>query len=419
MEPFYQNLGPLILMLLLLVCSAFFSGSETAFFNLSKRQINQLKKSDHKLQKLTAKLSRNPNKLLGTLLLGNMIVNILFYAVSSVIAVSIRNQLGVTAAAIMVFFTFLTIVLFGEILPKSIAFANPRSISISACLPLYFLIKILSPILKFFSLFFVDPTIRLLIGPPKKTSSITADDFKLLIESSKEQGFITSDENKLFSEVIELGFLKVRHVMKPRVDMTLCSFTDSNEEIRQLMLKKHLTKIAVYANEFDNITGLIHLRDLLLHPNQTIDKLIKQAPFVPEQKTVESLLEFFRKTATDTAIVVDEYGGLAGSIRLEDIAEELIGPMEDSSQQKIERISPYNYRLSGDLSIHNWADEFDIESIEERVSTIGGLVTALLGKIPQQGDSVEMKNLNFTVESVKKHRIQTLTLTFKPLNNDK
>lgn len=201
--------------------------------------------------------------------------------------------------------------------------------------------------------------------------------------------------------------------------MTLCSFTDSNEEIRQLMLKKHLTKIAVYANEFDNITGLIHLRDLLLHPNQTIDKLIKQAPFVPEQKTVESLLEFFRKTATDTAIVVDEYGGLAGSIRLEDIAEELIGPMEDSSQQKIERISPYNYRLSGDLSIHNWADEFDIESIEERVSTIGGLVTALLGKIPQQGDSVEMKNLNFTVESVKKHRIQTLTLTFKPLNNDK
>jgi CBS domain containing-hemolysin-like protein len=185
------------------------------------------------------------------------------------------------------------------------------------------------------------------------------------------------------------------------------------------MLNNHLTKIAVYANEFDNITGLIHLRDLLLSPNQPIDKLIKSVRFVPEQKTVESLLDFFKKTATDTAIVVDEYGGLAGSIRLEDIAEELIGPIETSSQQKIEQISHFKYRLNGSLSIHDWADTFNIESIEDRVSTIGGLVTALLGKIPQESDFVDMKNLNFTVESVKKHRIQTLILTFKPLENDK
>ena len=419
MEPFYQNLGHVILMLLLLVCSAFFSGSETAFFNLSKRQINIFKRSDHKLQRLTAKLLMNPNKLLGTLLLGNMVVNILFYAVSSIIIVHIRNQLGVTAAVIMVFITFLSVVLFGEILPKSIAFANPRSISITTSLPLLFLIKILSPPLKFFSFFFVNPTIRLLIGPHKKTSAITADDFKFLIDASRKQGFISSDENKLLSEVIELGFLKVRHVMKPRVDMTLCSIKDPNEKIRQLMLNNHLTKIAVYANEFDNITGLIHLRDLLLSPNQPIDKLIKSVRFVPEQKTVESLLDFFKKTATDTAIVVDEYGGLAGSIRLEDIAEELIGPIETSSQQKIEQISHFKYRLNGSLSIHDWADTFNIESIEDRVSTIGGLVTALLGKIPQESDSVDMKNLKFTVESVKKHRIQTLILTFKPLENDK
>ena len=419
MEPFYQNLGHLILMLLLLICSAFFSGAETAFFNLSKRQISLLKKSDHKLQRLTAKLLMDPNKLLGTLLLGNMMVNILFYALSSIITVYISNKLGVTAAAIVVFITFLAVVLFGEILPKSIAFANPRSISITFSLPLFFLIKILSPVLKFFSIFFVNPTIRLLIGPHKKTSAITADDFKLLIDSSREQGFISSDENKLLSEVIELGFLKVRHVMTPRVDMTLCSSNESNEKVRQLMLKNHLTKIAAYTNGFDNITGLISLRDLLLSPDQAIDKLIKPVQFVPEQKTVESLLEFFRKTATDTAVVVDEYGGLAGSIRLEDIAEELIGPIETSPKQKIEQINPFNYRLSGDLSIHDWADKFNIESIEDRVSTIGGLVTALLGRIPQQADSVNMKNLNFTVESVKKHRIETLILTFKPLENDK
>ena len=419
MEPFYQNLGHLILMLLLLGGSAFFSIAETAFFNLSKRQISILKKSDHKLQRLTANLLMDPNKLLGTVLFGNTIVNILFYAVSSTITAQLRNQLGVTAIAIMAIATFFAVVLFGEILPKSIAFANPRPISITLSLPLFFLVKILSPVLKFFSFFIVDPTVRLLIGQPKKTSTIKPDDFKLLIDSSRKKGFITSDENKLFSEVIELGFLKVRHVMKPRVDMTLCSIKDSNQNVRQLMLKKNLSKIAIYDHEVDNIVGLIHLRDLLLSRDKTIDKLIKPVKFIPEQKTIESLLEFFKKTAIDTAIVVDEYGGLAGSIRLEDIAEELIGEIESSSRQKIEQISPFMYRLSGNLSIHDWADNFNIESIDERVSTIGGLVTALLGKIPQESDSVDMKNLNFTVESVKKHRIQTLILTFKSLENDR
>ncbi len=415
-----QNLGHLMLMLLLLVCSSLFSGAETAFFNLSKRQISVLKKSEHKLQRLTAHLLKNPNKLLGALLLGNTIVNILIYAVSSVIAVQLDKQLGAVAATTMVVTTFLAVVLFGEIFPKSLAFANPRPISIALSLPLYFLVKILSPILKFFNFFFVKPTIIFLIGQPKKTSAVTADDFKFLIDSNRKQGFISSDENKLFSEVIELGFLKVRHVMKPRVDMTLCSISDSNIRVRQLMLERHLTKMAVYANKFDNIVGIIHLRDLLLTHDITIDKLIKPVKFVPEQKTVESLLVFFKKTATDSAIVVDEYGGLAGVIRLEDIAEEFIGAIDETlPQQKIEQIGPFKYRLSGSLSIHDWAETFHIESLEDRVSTIGGLVTALLGKIPQQADSVDMNNLNFTVESVKKHRIEKLILTFKPSENDK
>jgi CBS domain containing-hemolysin-like protein len=182
------------------------------------------------------------------------------------------------------------------------------------------------------------------------------------------------------------------------------------------MLKNHLTKLPVYVRTIDNIVGLVHLRQLLLKADMSLDKLVQQVNFVPEQKTVESLLEFFRRTGTDTAIVVDEYGGIAGSVRLEDIAEELLGPIElGSGVEPIEQLGPFEYRLAGNLTIHDWAEAFGIEPTETRLSTIGGLVTALVGKIPKSGDVAYLKNLKFTVESVRKHRIETLILTLEPI----
>ena len=129
------------------------------------------------------------------------------------------------------------------------------------------------------------------------------------------------------------------------------------------MQNNRLTKIAVYAKSIDNIIGMVHLRDMLLNPDTPLDKFVRKVHFVPEQKTVESLLELFRKTKTDTAIVVDEYGGIDGSIQLEDIAEELIGPIQAGEKpEPIQSIGPLEYRLSGNLPIHDWAEVFDIET---------------------------------------------------------
>jgi magnesium and cobalt transporter len=137
--------------------------------------------------------------------------------------------------------------------------------------------------------------------------------------------------------------------------------------------------------------------------------------FVPEQKTVESLLEFFRSSRTDVAVVVDEYGGIAGSVCLEDIAEELFGQMEPSGQiEPVQQTGPFEYRLAGNLAVHDWAEVFGIDQAEIHQVTIGGLVTALLGKIPKPGDVACLKNLRFTVENVRKRRIETLILTFEP-----
>ncbi|MHC4558151.1 MAG: hemolysin family protein [Planctomycetota bacterium] len=408
----------IILMLLLLSGSAFFSGAETAFFNLSRRQIKLLQESKHKLQNLTARLLNKPGRLLNCFLFGNMTVNVLFYAVASVLTIRINEQSRL-AAAITALVSFAVLVLLGEILPKSIAYANSKSLSVVAALPAFLCLQIFTPVDFVFKVLILEPTLRLFLGPARAPKAITVGEFKSLIATTRKQGLITADENKLLTEIIELGFLKVRHVMRPRVDMIACAMTDSSKTAREMMQKNHLTKIPVYFQTIDNIVGLVHLRQLLLEGTVSLDKIVQKVNFVPEQKTVESLLEFFRRSRTDVAIVVDEYGGIAGSVCLEDIAEELFGQMELASQiEPIEQVGPFEYRLAGSLAIHDWAEVFGIDLAETRVVTIGGLVTALLGKIPKSGDVANLKNLKFTVEKVRKHRIETLILNLEPFRSD-
>ncbi len=408
-----------IFMLLLLAGSAFFSGAETAFFNLSRRQLKLMNNSKHKLQKLAASLLNKPGHLLDSLLFGNMTVNVLFYAVSSILIMRVKEQGNLIVAAVIAVLSFAALVLAGEMLPKSIAFANSKSVSIAAALPAFLCIKIFTPLEFVFKFFILEPVLRLSLGPVRSPKPITVGELKSLIDTTRKQGLITADENKLLTEVIELGFLKVRHVMRPRVDMLACAVTDSPQTARAKMQDNHLTKLPVYSRTIDNIVGLIHLRQLLLKPGVPLDKIVQQVHFVPEQKTVESLLEFFRRSRSDMAIVVDEYGGIAGSVRLEDIAEELFGQMEPASHiEPIKQTGPFEYRLAGNLAIHDWAEVFGIDLAETRFATVGGLVTALLGKIPKSGDIAHLKNLKFIVEKVQRHRIETLTLILKPFKTD-
>ena len=408
----------IVLMLILLTGSAFFSGSETAFLNLSTRQVRLLEKSEHKLQKLVARLLGRRRQLLNCFLLGNMTVNVLFYAVSSVLIIRLKDYSSLAAAS-TVLLSFVGILLFGEILPKSLAYANSKTFCVAAALPAYFCLQIFGPIELVVKAFILEPALRLLLGPSRHPKAITAGEFKSLIETTRKQGLITADENKLFTEVIELGFLKVRHVMSPRVDMIACDVTESSKTARRKMKENRLTRLPVYVGTIDNIVGLVHLRQILLKAGVSLDRIVQKVNFVPEQKTVESLLEFFRRSQTDIAIVVDEYGGIAGSVRLENIAEELLGQIEPTSQiEPVEQTGPFEYRLSGNVAIHDWADVFGIDLAQTRMVTIGGLVTALLGKIPKPGDSAYLKNLKLTVEDVQHHRIKTLVLTLEPFQNN-
>lgn len=405
-------------MILLLGCSAFFSGSETALFNLSRRQINLLKNSKNKFQNLAAVLLLRPGKLLGCLLFGNMAVNILFYALASVLAVKIQQQAGSAAAAIGAFVSFAVLVIFGEVVPKSLAYANSRSISAVVAVPLFLAVQIFGPIVFVFRFFVVEPVIRLL-PIAAKLQPVTTGEFKMLIGHAGKRGLITEQENRLIGEIVELGFLKVRHVMQPRVDIVLCDVNESHEKAFRIMKAHKLTKVPVYSGAIDNIIGLVYFRQLLLRPRLPLKELVEKICFVPEQKTVESLLQFFRVRHTDIAVAVDEYGGIAGLVRLEDIAEELLGPIETTGESEpVEKIGPFTFRLAGSLAVHDWAEAFGLDMDETRVATLGGLVTALLGKIPEPSDTAYLRNLKFTVERVRKRRIETVILTFEPIDND-
>ena len=396
------------------------SGSETAFFNISNSQLISFKKSSNKFDHISARLLDDPKKLLTSLLFGNMAVNVLFFSLTSMLSIRFGKVSGPAAATVSAIVCFFALLIFGEMLPKSIAYSESKRFCRTAAPFCYVCMRILSPVVRVFDFCIVTPAVRLFgpaIRPKKNGELVTANQFKLLIDSSMQSGHIDLSQNQILSEVVELSYLKVRHVMKPRVDMVACEITEPPQQIEQTMLENKITSIVVYDSDIDNIVGLISHRDILLNPNEPIKKLLEKPAFVPEQKTLESLLDFFRKSGNDFSIVVDEYGGIAGVVSLEDVVEELIGPIEpDATAQAIEQIGPLQYRLKGNMAIHDWAEAFGVEPGHSPYTTIGGLTTALLGKIPRQGDAANIKNIKLTVEKVSRRRIETIMLSFEPIN---
>lgn len=404
-----------VFLLLLMGGSAFFSGSETAFFHLPRRQVRRFSQSPVRLERLIAVVLSDPNRFLTALLLGNMAVNVLFFAVSSMLSLQIGQSLGPLEGALFAGVCFMLLLLCGEMLPKSVAYSNSKRFSMVASPACYLLVRGLGPILNLMDVILVRPAIRLFVRR-KHTSDVSINQLRTLLDASRRRGLISYDENQLLSEILKFNFLKVRHVMQPRVEMPACPIDVPAEQIKETMNRCRLTKIPVYTKAIDSVVGIVHLRDLFLYPDRPARTMMHKVHFVPEQKTVESLIEFFRELRTDMAMVVDEYGGIAGWVQLEDVIEQLLGPLEAIEEQEpIEQIGPMTYRLLADLSIYEWGDAFGIDVEDQRLTTIGGFVMAILGKIPKPQDVAVFKNMKFTVEKVDNNRIRTVVLSLDPI----
>lgn len=413
---FFHYLWQLSAMAALLLASAFCSASETAFFHLSRRQVRQFAASKAPLERLIASLLNDPNRFLTALLFGNMSVNVLYFAISSMLSIHLGRSSGLAAGTGVAFACFLTLLLAGEMLPKSLAYANTRRFCLFASPACFVLLRVLSPLLGFLDHFIVQPAVRLLVHPSARSSPISSSQLKLLLERTRREGLIGDDENLLLAEILKFGFLKVRHIMQPRVEMPACSIELPAHQICAMMHQHRLVKIPVYTQSIDAIAGVVFMRDLLLNPNQPPSTMVRPVTFVPEQKSVESLIEFFRASGQDMAVVVDEYGGIAGCVRFDHVVEQLLRPIEANKQETpIEQIGPLAYRLAADLSIHDWAEAFGVDLEETHLTTVGGFVTALLGHIPRPGDEARLKNMKFAVETVQHNRIVSVLLSLEPI----
>jgi putative hemolysin len=412
--------GHLVTMLFLLGASAYFSACETALFNLSREQLRRFRASKSPFRQLAARLMDDPRHVLVTVLFGNMLVNTAFFVMGVELIQEIRElhpDAGRIWAVAIGVLTPLVVIVFGEITPKSVAAALPERIAPLAGLPLTVLGYVARPVRIVLGYAFVVPIARLMTGRRHvEHSFVTTDELQAIIEVAAREGAVSVQESDMLADVLDLGQLRVRDVMTPRVEIVGCDLITPMPIVLTVFRRTRHTKIVVYEDDMDHIAGVVYVKTAFLNPDSTLSELLRPVYYVPETKTVEGLLKDFRARKIQFAVAVDEYGGVAGIVTLEDCLEQIVGEISSETDrpaaEPVQRVAEAEYLLAGDLSIRSWADSFDLEVPEDggRYSTIAGFVTALLGRMPKPGDAVKWRNLQFIVEEVNRRRVTRVRL---------
>ena len=408
------NYLPQALFMLFLLCfSAFFSATETAFFSLTREEVNRFGKSNSKSEKLVHALLKTPKNLLTTILLGNMLANIGFYCASYGIAQKIAIDSpygGIWVAGTVCVFSLLTIIIMGEVIPKNIAVKIPDQYSRWAAMPIYLFDKLFLPF-RIILTSIINSISKIFDKGGGDEKCVTIDELKMLVEFSEKQGIVDREERSMIHGILDFKRAQIKEIMLPRVDMNLYDIADPVQGLIELARETKETKFPIYEETPDNILGMVHAKDIFLNPKAQLRDILKPVQFVPEPKSIEGLLRQFRREGSQLAIVVDEHGGTAGLITLEDIIEEIVGEIQDEHEkprETINKIDENKYLISGNLSLRDWSDTFGVEIEPMGVDTIGGLVITLLEHIPQKGDSVKYEAFVFTVEAVRKRRITSI-----------
>jgi len=261
------------------------------------------------------------------------------------------------------------------------------------------------------------PLTRLIVGGARtERGFVTTDELQAIVEVSAREGVVTPAEGGMLAEVLDLGQRRVVEAMTPRVEVVGCDLLAPMPEVLDRFRQSRLTKLLVYDGQMDNVVGVVYAKMAYLHPQGPLRRLVRPVYFVPESKTVESLLGEFRSRRIQFAVVVDEYGGLAGVITLEDCLELIVGDIEDETDrptaEPVRQLGESEYLLAGNLSVRSWEDLFGVDLPEStgRYATVAGFVTSLLGHLARGGETVRWRNLEFAVEEVRRHRIVRVRL---------
>lgn len=388
----------IVIIIISVIASAFFSATETAFTTFNRIRIKNLAEKDDKRAKLVLKLSDNYDKLISTVLVGNNIVNILCSSIAALLFVNwlknyqVGESLSTTISTVVVTIVVLT---FGEITPKTIAKRAPERFVMFASPIINFFMVILTPITIVFRSLqrFVSN-----IAKSDDDKTMTEEELISIIEEAEEDGGLDEDESTLIKSAIEFNELEVGEIFTPRIDITAVSSTTSHEEIEATFSESGYSRIPVYDGDIDNVIGLLYYKDFFSwehEENADIIEILKPVIFVSKTQKINDLLKELQEKQMHMAIVMDEYGSTAGLVTLEDILEEIVGDIWDEHDEKVEEIKEDGegrYIVSGRANISKLFDLLEIDAEIEAV-TVNGWALDVLGRLPEIGDKFEDRGL--------------------------
>ncbi len=404
----------LILILLILVCgSAFFSASETALTSLNKIKLRNMVEENVKNADKIQKLIDDPNRLLSSILIGNNLVNNAAASLTTMIAVSLLGgQSGVGAATMII---TIIILIFGEITPKTLASQNAEKVSLGVAKIISGVVIISTPVVKVMNLI-TNGLIRILGGDTSgKTPTITEAELKTMVNVSHEEGVLEVDERRMINNVFDFGDSKAKDVMTPRTDMICVEDNITYDEIVSIFKEERFSRLPVYHESVDNIVGILYVKDIIfidVEHFKTTDYM-REPFFTYESKPISELFSEMRNNRIPAAIVLDEYGGTSGLVTLEDMVEEIVGDIADEydeQEKEIEVIKEDEFVVDGSTRLEDVNEMIGLHLESEDFDTIGGYVIGILGSLPDGGEEVEENGIKIVVEEVDKNRIEKLRI---------
>jgi len=407
----------LVILVLLLSASAFFSSAETALMTSNKLRIRNLAENGDKRAEKVLEITANTDKMLSAILIGNNIVNLSASALSTTLTLKMfgSSLVGIATGIL----TFLILV-FGEITPKNVASKNAENIALKYIGIISVLVVILTP-----AIYVVNKVsgivISLFVKNNDDNNMVTEDELRAMVEVSHEDGVIEKEEKKMIVNVVDFGDTVAGDIMLPRVDMVMVSVESSYEEILKIFREERYTRIPVYEESPDNVIGILNVKDFLLiedKENFSVKEHLREPLYTYEYKKTSSLMVDMRKTGANIVIVLDEYGTTVGLITLEDMLEEIVGEIRDEfdadEDEGITKISETEYLIDGSTNLDDVNDRIGLELSSEEYESIGGIIMEKLGRLPVEGEVITFDNIILTVKKMDHARIEKVGLKLKP-----
>ena len=402
-----------LILIILLMLSAFFSSNETALTTASKIRLRSLADNGNKKAALVLDITENhTSKMLSAILIGNNIVNISASSLSATLAYAFGGYMVSIATAVLT----VAILVFGEITPKNYATLNAEKISMRYIRIIQIFMVIMTPVIFIINLFSRFIMLLLRVDPSAARKDMTEEELRTIVDVSHEKGVIESDEKEMINNVFDLGDANAKDIMVPRVHVTFASADNTYDELIDIFREDKFTRLPVYEETQDNIIGIINMKDLLLYDRSEpfqIRDILRKPHFTYEYKSISELLVEMRQSTFNIAIVLDEYGEMAGLITLEDILEEIVGEIHDEYDEHEEeafiQVSDREYIIDGAMNLDDVNDRLGTAFSSEDYDSLGGLFIEHLDRLPELNDEVITEdNIRLVVDKLDKNRVESV-----------